>query len=454
MTKEKRLFGNLLNKYNGVDFSDLNNDCFENVIDDSDIQESYIVKQESKKTLHFIWIGIPNDNIYLYLKVWSLHYPTYDINLWIDSKFLYVNHYKSMVREQFKDIKLINRLKIQDDLYDMYKKNSSEEDSLDRIIESKFDKRFNCNNSKNIIIQDVKSRFDFLNVLDIRKIDPILTKELESYYDKEMVLRTNVAAASDILRLCILSKYGGVYLDVDTLPCIDYIFKKSNCYTDGNVINNEFVQIYKSQLYLEKFAERLDGIKVEKISNIYEIKELFSNDEEFNNYIELIHLDIKNHDTNDVESIPFVLYKRLLMIGSSKTKLNTFYNNVLVCDKNSTVVSIIIKEIIKRYRYIEKNGYDKWESVNQYNKIYNNGSMERLIGYRLDGFADIPNTTVILTGPCMILEVYLSITYKVLRINSNVDPRKVASVYQAKYYGISCCNILTFTLENSKSTWM
>ncbi|ENF7324064.1 hypothetical protein ABRI19_003339 [Vibrio cholerae] len=459
MIKKNKLFGNLLSKYDDLEFSKLNSISFRCVIDDSLIKSKNIVKHESEKTLHFIWIGIPDDKVYLYLRVWSHHYPDYDINLWIDSKFLYANYYKSKVRAGFKRKKLIDILKMQDSNYEVYNKNNLGNDALDSLIESKFNKRFHGKESKDSIIQCLKQKYDFLNILDIRKNKVILNHKLEKYYEKEIVLRANIAAASDILRLCILKKYGGVYLDVDTLPCLDYVFKKSNRYVDIEIANNEFVEIYKSQLYLDKFNNSYSNneisLSLEAVKkSLQAMRDIYFDNEKINYYLELIQCDINEHDIVKVNSTPFMLHEKLLMFGSSKTKLNTFYNNVLACDKNSSVVSIILKEICKRYDHIEKNEYDKWYSVNKYNDLYGKGSMERLIGYRLDGFANIPNSTVILTGPCMILEVYLSITYKIFRIKSNIDPRKVAAVYQAKNNGICCCNITTFTLENSKSTWM
>ena len=37
-------------------------------------------------------------------------------------------------------------------------------------------------------------------------------------YNFEIFFRTNLAAASDVIRLLILYEFGGIYIDIDTLP--------------------------------------------------------------------------------------------------------------------------------------------------------------------------------------------------------------------------------------------
>ncbi|HAS8156211.1 TcdA/TcdB catalytic glycosyltransferase domain-containing protein [Vibrio vulnificus] len=441
-----------ISKIKDFDFDELDYNLF---------QKKFCHEIESHKTcadklLHFIWIGIPDDKALLYLNVWAHHYPNYKINLWIDSKYLYANKYKEKLKNKCKNTKILNLLKKQDLLYSYYKKSKFEKKSFDILINNFLEKGFLTKINKEDDIKKIIEKFHFLNVIDIRDHDDVISKELEGYYEKEIVLRANFAAASDISRICILKKFGGVYLDVDTLPCLDYVFKSSRIYSDCSFYRNEYIDIYKSQLYLNKYNKDLNlNVDIDKfVMDIDLITNITSVKYKIENYLKLIRYDIYNHNIDKFNSQPFMLYKNLLMIGASKVKLNTFYNNILVSEKGGRLVSIILREITKRYRHIESNGYDRWESIKSYNTVYKNGNLERLIGYRLDGLANIPNTTVILTGPCMILEVYLKITYHVLKLNEKIDPRKVASLYQLDQHGITCKNVVTFTLENSKSTWM
>ncbi|WP_446444294.1 TcdA/TcdB catalytic glycosyltransferase domain-containing protein [Serratia marcescens] len=53
---------------------------------------------------------------------------------------------------------------------------------------------------------------------------------MKYYYYYEIILRHNIASASDIVRLLIIYQYGGTYIDVDTLPYIDNIYHKLNKY--------------------------------------------------------------------------------------------------------------------------------------------------------------------------------------------------------------------------------
>ncbi|CAK2509804.1 TcdB toxin-like protein [Vibrio crassostreae] len=442
----------LINEYK---FKEINYSIIDEVCGSNNIFKNELYSN-SKKILHFVWIGIPDEKALLYLSVWAHHYPNYEVNLWIDSKYLYANIFKDKIEDIRKNKKLIELLKTQELLYDEYQKLRLKDNPLEQIIDKFFQQDFSKGIDKLKIINELVSKFNFLNIKDIREHKSIIPKEIEIYYEKEIILRSNLAAASDISRLCILKKFGGVYLDIDTLPCLEYVFKNSKVYENFEFYYNELIDIYKSQLYLEKYTKELNpNLAIEN----YNIKvELITGDnikkEKIVEYLESLKHDIKSHDIKKVEALPFIIRKNLLMIGTSKVKLNTFYNNVLVSEKNGKMVSIILKEICKRYKYISSKNYDRWESVEKYNKVYKNSYLDRLVGYRLDALADIPNTTVILTGPCMILEVYLSLTYNIFKLDKNIDPRKIASLYQSSNCGITCRNLMTFTLENSKSTWM
>ncbi|MGM8317419.1 TcdA/TcdB catalytic glycosyltransferase domain-containing protein, partial [Clostridium perfringens] len=77
---------------------------------------------------------------------------------------------------------------------------------------------------------------------DIREYDILDDVELKSIYEQELLMRFNLASASDIIRVIVLNKLGGIYLDVDVLPGIKkHIFKDINKPT--NISENKWQMI-------------------------------------------------------------------------------------------------------------------------------------------------------------------------------------------------------------------
>jgi mannosyltransferase OCH1-like enzyme len=64
----------------------------------------------------------------------------------------------------------------------------------------------------------------------------IMDDEFRHYYFREIALRANLAAASDILRLHVIYQFGGVYVDCDTLPSLDHVFAKTGAYCRRNKV--------------------------------------------------------------------------------------------------------------------------------------------------------------------------------------------------------------------------
>ncbi|GLQ75925.1 hypothetical protein GCM10007932_52880 [Vibrio penaeicida] len=401
-------------------------------------------KSQSDKILHFVWLGIPSEAIDIYLRVWKHHYPSYRIILWYDSEFILSGVYREQLnlKDRLKEkVKVL--LERQDSLYEEFLSIKGE-NPLEELLESHDIKEFDRNNE----ICKIKNNYSFVDVRDIREERVLYSNEVEKCYTKEVILRANLACASDILRLCILKKFGGVYLDVDTLPCLDHIFKVAKNSLPHDVFYCKEIEEYKSSLYLEKFSKK------QKEENSVLAKHGCNLERFSHEHIKLLQQDIREHNIEDIVEKPFMMHEKFLMLGVDKVEKNAFYNNVIVAKKESRTLSILIIEILKRYREIENKNYDNYETAKKYNEIYNKGYLGRLVGYRLDGLVDIPNTTISLTGPNVILEVLLGLAYKVLKLSKQHDPIKVAAILQSEKYGIVCGNLITHTNEQSKSSWM
>lgn len=108
------------------------------------------------------------------------------------------------------------------------------------------------------------------------------------YYYYEIILRCNLASASDIIRLLIIYQYGGVYIDVDTLPYTDNIYYNLNNYIKKEgIIENDMFFLFKTACFLNKMNSRVtsseyvgnynaealgvDVVRFEKIKTLIEI---------------------------------------------------------------------------------------------------------------------------------------------------------------------------------------
>ncbi|MBO2006751.1 hypothetical protein J4732_07605 [Serratia marcescens] len=82
------------------------------------------------------------------------------------------------------------------------------------------------------------------------------------YYYYEIILRCNLASASDIIRLLIIYQYGGTYVDVDTLPYTDNIYHGVNKHIEeeGIVESDSFLLcVFKKINSEELWSEAVIG---------------------------------------------------------------------------------------------------------------------------------------------------------------------------------------------------
>ncbi len=271
------------------------------------------------------------------MRVWKHHYPSYRIILWYDSEFILSGVYREQLnlKDRLKEkVKVL--LERQDSLYEEFLSIKGE-NPLEELLESHDIKEFDRNNE----ICKIKNNYSFVDVRDIREERVLYSNEVEKCYTKEVILRANLACASDILRLCILKKFGGVYLDVDTLPCLDHIFKVAKNSLPHDVFYCKEIEEYKSSLYLEKFSKK------QKEENSVLAKHGCNLERFSHEHIKLLQQDIREHNIEDIVEKPFMMHEKFLMLGVDKVEKNAFYNNVIVAKKESRTLSILIIEILK-----------------------------------------------------------------------------------------------------------
>lgn len=395
---------------------------------------------------HFVWIGHINMERLEYLKIWNHHTET--INLWIDSETKY-----SPLREEILSFickkHKCNIIKSQNILYKYARLNNLS--SLDEVL-----LKYSSDNFPEIIFKFEKLKNEYYDKLSILSKYLIVNDCREhfcnliydncflDYYFYETLLRGNFAAASDILRLLILRLHGGIYIDVDTLPCIN------NSTMNSHKVNSSILNL-------------IDVVFSHNISSRYDLKSELNNPRLLH-CINLVNNSypglLKELEENIFERAEFKqltyprVHRDLLSISGSKNKLDEFNNNIIASHPNSKAIKLVLREMKKRYRHCENNGYIFDDIFHETQGV--DGYYQRLINYRQDGLNDKLNEeiTLILTGPSLILEVMIGAAYQIFGLDDDINPIAVSYAFRLNSFGLSYQQQTMFTLKHLDSSWM
>ncbi|ETT04765.1 TPA: TcdA/TcdB catalytic glycosyltransferase domain-containing protein [Providencia alcalifaciens] len=266
-----RLHEKLNEKSNGENYSNERSNIL-NLI--HEIQYEYMShKVDIDKNIHVVWVaGKPPESLYKYAKAYQTAYPEFTYNLWIDYNAMSAHAFNTEIKNiafenaKYEVIQSLNKedienLKIQQNLSAEFNEklvNLFEYYFLKSMLQLQ-DKVMNYAYVKGILTFNDKDRICFLqdvllyNEDKINKFKDILQNNLKSLqtvenkltqifgpnkiklndvnhlpemkivhhkhnYQKELILRGNYAAASDMLRVYILKNHGGIYSDYDVTP--------------------------------------------------------------------------------------------------------------------------------------------------------------------------------------------------------------------------------------------
>lgn len=173
---------------------------------------------ELPKDIFFVWIGTLEISKFEYLKVWR--HCANNITIWFDSRTKLFGIYKEIIK-CISEREGLDLLEVQNRFYLDYKNNSCS--SLDSALEQ-FTLKY-CPSLK-YMIKEAKELFHdsydelskYYDLKDVSSLNKINSKDCSANYEMELILRGNLCAASDIVRLSILYELGGIYVDLDTLP--------------------------------------------------------------------------------------------------------------------------------------------------------------------------------------------------------------------------------------------
>lgn len=411
----------------------------------------------SPKNIFFMWIGdIPEISID-YIDIWSKS-TVENIELWYDSKFFLAGSIKEIINDIYNidEFSSDDVISSQNDFfkkitYFMFEFNMTGDEAIICLVE-KSDSNLACELRKNL--ESIKNKFlSIKNKIDTKDINNInfLSDSYYKYYLMEVLLRNNLAAASDILRLSVLFEHGGTYIDVDTLPSLDHIFTRTNNEFKEKDINKNIVDIFKSKIFIEKVKNkniRMFDLKRSTFKLYSLLKEI---------HIDLpdsLISDLYRKNEDEIYKIREIkrINKNLFSMSMNKNSIGEFNNNIISAHKKSKSIKIILREMKKRYEYILDSGFDlvgEPQKVVRSNDYYN-----RLRDYRFDSLDNNNYVTLISSGPSLLLEVMLGLSYDILKLDYNINQVGLSYALQAPYLGVGYSEQTMYTEDHIKSSWM
>ncbi|WP_039227501.1 glucosylating alpha-toxin TcnA [Clostridium novyi] len=431
----------------------------------------------ASKNLSFIWIGGPiSDQSLEYYNMWKMFNKDYNIRLFYDKNSLLVNTLKTaIIQESSKVIieqnqsnildgtyghnkfysdrmKLIYRYKRElKMLYENMKQNNSVDDIIINFLSNYFKYDIGkLNNQK----ENNNNKMIAIGATDINT-ENILTNKLKSYYYQELIQTNNLAAASDILRIAILKKYGGVYCDLDFLPGVNLSLFNDISKPNGMDSNYWEAAIFEAIANEKKLMNNYPYKYMEQVPS--EIKER-------------ILSFVRNHDINDLilplGDIKISQLEILLSRLKAATGKKTFSNAFIISNNDSLTLNNLISQLENRYEILNSIIQEKFKICETYDSYINSVSelvlettpknlsmdgssfYQQIIGYLSSGFKPEVNSTVFFSGP----NIYSSATcdtYHFIKNTFDMLSSQNQEIFEAS-------NNLYFskTHDEFKSSWL
>ncbi|AHF58091.1 TcdA/TcdB catalytic glycosyltransferase domain-containing protein [Spiroplasma eriocheiris] len=190
----------------------------------------------SEKNIHFIWLGPLTAEQTSYIKIWTYINPDYNIILWTAPNSCLLNVFKKHLIE-FANNNPIKIILLQNEFYNNYYLRNLEKSFNQLAIQFLLDKKIIDNpTALNEIIANNEKELSLLvselNLIHSQKEEYIRdistsglifmdVETLQGFF-KDMYLRQLPSVLSDRLRYNILKEFGGFYVDIDTMPKINW----------------------------------------------------------------------------------------------------------------------------------------------------------------------------------------------------------------------------------------
>lgn len=413
----------------------------------SDINLSQEGKVSVPDILHFVWIGDTNQAYMNYIDIWEKTNPDKTIYFWCDIHTSTCHSFHKSIQDyidnnHFEDKHTVeNSIKNEAFNYIFPKINQGKnfDDSVENFLSENgipFLRTMHSINPKvknrRIVIKSICNLFD-----DV-------FSDFIKYYYYEIILRGNLASASDIVRLIIIYKHGGTYIDMDTLPHTDNIFENFNHFCKvNNFIEDDFLIMFKTKKILNKLS-------LINISDRDYLEKYTSDGDFHRKIVETINADIIDFSLRKILPLGEIyVHKNLLSIGAVRRFKGIYFNNFISSHAGSKTVRIILRVMKKRYRFLEKNDC----VFNFCKKNINDSYLSRVLSWRTELIKKNYCVTSILTGPGLIVEVLLGLAYELIDLDSFANPSSVAEYMHNEKFGIALFQHNLDTPEGVHSSW-
>lgn len=418
------------------------------------IEDIHIEENEIKRVpdaINFVWIGDLNRANTEYMNIWKETNTDKEIYLWVDDSTYIFNFFHKAIRDYVSSQQTTNKkeleIEIKNQAYEYISKGLRNHYDLSKLATSFL--------IENKIIDKTHKFFHYnrpslLQGIEYKDIDDLFTGnfyELKKFYHYELILRGNFASASDIVRLIIIYQYGGFYLDMDTLPDTDYIFEKLNCFlNEKNMAESDFTFSLKTKLLLNKLGLLKFNKRIEKEN--YE--SFYSADIDFEKIINLAHEDLYDFSIKKILPLGNIyVHKNLFSLGSLKNLKGVYFNSFLASHAKSKGLNIIIRTMKKRYKFIEKNNCIFSTFRGNKETCY----LTRILTWRTELYTRDYVVTSALSGPGLLVECLLGISYHLLDLSPSLSPSSVAVELQNEKYGIALFQHNLYTPNGCDSSW-
>lgn len=285
--------------------------------------------------------------------------------------------------------------------------------------------------------------------LDIHHLFSGRYAKFKKYYYYEIILRGNLAAASDIIRMLILYEYGGIYIDTDTLPAVSGCFPETCALLKKHGIDaDEYAMAAMAEAFLQNVKKRQGD---ERNIDAYIDKVLGISSSVKITLSSSINKEAKKTSLESLPPLGKVLcYPNFIMQSAVAFLPGVYYSNVLGACPGSKTISILLRSINKRYSYLEKSDaiftYADEDCAHHY--------LGRLLSYRHESIVMSGEVTLILTGPGLIVEVLLGLSYQLLKLNEDIPPSFISAFMHNNFHGIAFFEHTLHTPAGLVSTWM
>ncbi|MGU3412500.1 TcdA/TcdB catalytic glycosyltransferase domain-containing protein [Enterobacteriaceae bacterium C34A] len=398
--------------------------------------------------IHFVWIGDSRQINYDYIDIWLKANKNKRVYLWLDKRS-YINKY---FHDSIREYALSQRVEDYSAL-EMNIKNIAFSSLFSKIKEGRpFDNLVKTFLSDHYIqkrqpprrVSDPRISSRNIVVMDIAELFTADFHDFMKYYYYEIMLRDNLASASDIVRLLILYLHGGVYVDMDTLPYMDDAFRGTNRFLQRNdMAEDDYWLLMKTRSVLDKLADP-DNFQCSGNGSVA----CFYKDK-YEKILRLIEKDMAKFTPENIAPLGNIqVHENLLAVASLRRLKGIYFNNFMASHSGSKAVRIILRAMKKRYRYLERKNciFECYSGGNQ--GMY----LSRILTWRTELMTKNYCVTSALTGPGLILEVLLGLAYQLIDLEG-VEPSTVAEYFQDEHYGVALYQHNLDTPDGLYSSW-